>query len=86
MPETQALMRVLDSVQPQLMCSLHNSEFGGAFYYLSEEMLGLAETSSNLVRQTEIPLHTGDAEIPGAVRSSSPGVFSLPSRELSTRR
>jgi hypothetical protein len=35
LPETAALMRLIDHVRPALMCSLHNTEQGGVYYYLS---------------------------------------------------
>ena len=34
-PETAALMRMIDTLQPALLVSLHNSELGGAYFYLS---------------------------------------------------
>jgi hypothetical protein len=38
LPETEALMRVMDDLKPALVVSLHNAGFGGACYYLSRPL------------------------------------------------
>jgi len=35
-PETQALMKAIETTRPDVMYSLHNAGFGGAYYYISE--------------------------------------------------
>ena len=35
LPETQALMQVIDELKPTLIYSLHNAGFGGVYYYVS---------------------------------------------------
>lgn len=52
-PETQALMRLIDTHRPALVCSLHNSELGGVYYYLSR-----AEPELHPVLQA-VPGHLG---------------------------
>ncbi|GAA1007107.1 zinc carboxypeptidase [Acrocarpospora pleiomorpha] len=81
MPETRALADVIDTVRPALMCSLHNAEFGGVYYYVSEERPGMAEALADLSSHTGIPVHTGDPDIPGAKRSG-PGVFVVPPADV----
>ncbi|MEV6136784.1 M14 family zinc carboxypeptidase [Nocardia sp. NPDC051990] len=80
LPETRALMHVIDTVRPELMCSLHNAEFGGVYYYLSNERPRIADALAELSARTGIPLHVGDAELPGT-RPIRPGVFVIPSLE-----
>ncbi len=75
LPETRALKNVIDEVRPDLLCSLHNGELGGVFYYLSEDRPRLADTLAHL--PTGIPLHVGEAELPGT-RRIRPGVFVFP--------
>src|SRR5580658_5476780 len=41
LPETLALMRQIDERKPSLMCSLHNGELGGVYYYLSKAVPGI---------------------------------------------
>ncbi|CAM3992248.1 hypothetical protein KIPE111705_35080 [Kibdelosporangium persicum] len=79
MPETRALRAVIDEVRPDLMCSLHNGEVGGVFYYVSADRPGLADALADL--PTGIPLHVGDAELPGTQRIR-PGVFLFPGHEF----
>jgi hypothetical protein len=81
LPETLALIRAIDLVRPDLMCSLHNREFGGVYYYITEELPDLAEKLAALTTGTGIPLHHGDAELPGA-RSIRPGVFFVPNHQV----
>ena len=40
LPETFALMRLVDAHRPTLMASLHNAELGGVYYYLSRRSPG----------------------------------------------
>jgi hypothetical protein len=81
MPETKALADVIDELRPALMCSLHNAEFGGVYYYVSDERPGMAEALTHLSTYTGIPVQTGDADIPGA-RSIAPGVYVVPSANV----
>lgn len=32
LPETQALMNIIDEIKPEFMYSLHNAGFGGSFF------------------------------------------------------
>jgi len=36
-PETRALMRIIDNTKPRFMYSLHNSGFGGVYFYVSSQ-------------------------------------------------
>lgn len=64
MPETLALMRLIDDVRPTLLCSLHNAEFGGVYYYLSHPAPELYPALHGVPRHVGIPLDTGEPEIP----------------------
>ncbi|MEQ4205771.1 M14 family zinc carboxypeptidase [Actinopolymorpha sp. B9G3] len=80
LPETEALIRAIDFVRPDLMCSLHNAEFGGTYFYLSRDHPGLSEALADVVIQTGLPLHAGDAELPNTPRLGT-GVFKFPTLE-----
>lgn len=80
-PETLALMRVIDEVQPRLMAPLHNSGFGGVYYYLSQRLESLYDTFALLPIWEGLPLHLGEPEDPGS-EQFAPGLF----RMLDTRR
>lgn len=74
LPETLALMRVIDEVRPQLMVSLHNAEMGGVYYYLSEDVPGAVEALHAIPAGLGLPLETGEAESP-ALKRLAPAVF-----------
>lgn len=77
-PETQALMRVIDDVRPELMVSLHNAELGGVYYYLSHEVPGAVAALHAVPRTLGLPLDVGEPESP-AIRAMAPAVFHMSS-------
>jgi hypothetical protein len=74
MPETVALMRLIDETKPLLLCSLHNGEYGGVFYYLTESSARLNEQLAAIPAALGLPLHTGEGEA-AFVEQAAPGVF-----------
>jgi hypothetical protein len=64
MPETVALMRLIDDTKPAFMCSLHNGEHGGVYYYVSRETPGLYEHLQAIPGALNLPLDTGEPEMP----------------------
>ncbi|MGM1017002.1 MAG: M14 family zinc carboxypeptidase [Actinomycetota bacterium] len=62
MPETQALARAIDIATPDLYVPLHNSEGGGAYYYLSREAPELYGPLHAVTAALGVPLHTGEPE------------------------
>lgn len=65
LPETQALMRVMDEHKPALVASLHNSEMGGAYYWMSRAEPALHPILQQIPEHQGIPLHRGEGEAPG---------------------
>lgn len=63
-PETQALMGLIEQVLPDFMYSLHNSDFGGVYYFIWEAAPPLYEPFHKLVESQELPLHLGEPERP----------------------
>lgn len=80
LPETRALMRVIDRTRPDLLMTLHNSEAGGAYFYLSREEPGLPEELRGLARGLGLPLHTGEPEA-AHLPTYGPAVFGAPAIE-----
>lgn len=74
LPETVALMRLIDDTRPELLCSLHNGEYGGVFYYLSRTTGTLNRRLADLPAQLGLPLHTGEGEA-AFIEQVAPGVF-----------
>ena len=74
-PETQALMEAILMAKPDVMYSLHNAGFGGAYYYVSHELP--AECYEELRRipvARGIELSLGEPEMPW-VEELSPAVY-----------
>jgi hypothetical protein len=78
LPETQALMRLIDELRPALLCPLHNSELGGAYYYLSRPAPELYPILHDLARQCSIPLDLGEPEMP-YIEPYAPAIFRMSS-------
>lgn len=64
LPETLALMRLIDDRRPALMCSLHNGELGGVYYYLSRAVPELYRPLQEIPEQLGLPLELGEPEVP----------------------
>ncbi len=64
LPETQALMSLIEQVRPDFMYSLHNSDFGGVYFYIWEAAPPLYEPFHRLVESQGLPLHLGESERP----------------------
>ncbi|SEF18680.1 M14 family zinc carboxypeptidase [Jiangella alba] len=62
LPETQALQRVIDEIRPDYYVPLHNSETGGAYFYLSQPVGDLVPLLHRLPARFGIPLHLGEPE------------------------
>lgn len=62
MPETQALMRIIDETKPLFMYSLHNTTFGGTYWYVSREIEELWDGLYMANHRQELPLHLGEPE------------------------
>jgi zinc carboxypeptidase len=74
LPETLALMRLIDAHRPALMASLHNSELGGAYYYLSRAEPALYPVLQEVPARLGVPLHRGEPEAPWIPRLAA-GIF-----------
>lgn len=79
-PETKALMSIIDAVKPDFMYSLHNAGFGGAYWYISDAARDpwLYETFRKLARQNNVPLSLGEPEMPYAQKFAE-AVYRVPS-------
>jgi hypothetical protein len=74
LPETLGLMRLIDRTRPAFMCSLHNSELGGVYYYLSRPVAELYPVLQAIPARLGLPLHRGEPESPSIVRLAD-GIF-----------
>lgn len=74
LPETQALQRVIDEVRPDYYVPLHNSETGGAYFYLSQDVPDLVPLLHRLPAAFDIPLHLGEPEA-AHFKQIAPAIF-----------
>lgn len=56
LPETRAVMTVIDEVRPVLSVGLHNADTGGAFYLVSRPESGLVDVLESAAARHSIPL------------------------------
>lgn len=76
-PETRAIMNLIDHTKPNLLVSLHMAGFGGVYFYVSENYPSLFEDYHKLVESQGLPLHRGEPEVPYRVKLAE-SVFKMP--------
>jgi hypothetical protein len=76
-PETKALMKLLEDYKPQFMYSLHNSGFGGVYYYVSSPCKPLYAKFQALPKKEKLPLHLGEPEVP-YMKKLTEAIFNMP--------
>lgn len=77
LPETRALMRCIDELQPRFLYSLHNAEFGGVYYYISEGAEDIYPLYQEIPSWFDLQLELGEPEMPYAVEFA-PAIYKLP--------
>ncbi|WP_196812198.1 M14 family zinc carboxypeptidase [Nocardia sp. CNY236] len=77
LPETLAMMTLIDRTRPALIASLHNAEFGGGFFYTTGGDPDYWFALTDRLAAENVPLYTGKPDVPSA-RVLAPGVFELP--------
>jgi hypothetical protein len=80
LPETTALMRLIDQLRPALMCSLHNTELGGVYYYLSRPDPALHPVLQEIPARLGLSLDRGEPEAPSIERFAD-GILKMPAVE-----
>jgi len=76
-PETKALMKIMRDEKPRFMYSLHNSGFGGVYFYVSSPCKPLYTKFQNLAKEEQLPLHLGEPETP-YMKELSKAIFKMP--------
>jgi hypothetical protein len=77
LPETQAVMALIEQVQPHFIYSLHNSGFGGVYFYISEDAAPLHEPFYRVVESQGLPLHLGEPEM-SYITQYARAIFKVP--------
>lgn len=76
LPETLAVLRLIDEHRPALLCSLHNSETGGAYYYLTRPEPALHPILQEIPERLGLSLDRGEPEAPWLERFAD-GIFEM---------
>lgn len=74
--ETQAVMRVMTRVRPEVFYSLHNAGFCGVYFYVTRDRPPLFEALHRLVDAQGLPLHRGEPEVP-YLDTLAPAIYRL---------
>ncbi|WP_031524540.1 M14 family zinc carboxypeptidase [Streptomyces sp. NRRL F-5123] len=77
LPESEALLALIDELRPVLQCSLHGNDIGGAWAQVTRELPGLSEALGKICAERDVPVQTGTYD---ALywRVSGPGVYAMP--------
>ncbi|MFW9867819.1 MAG: M14 family zinc carboxypeptidase, partial [Candidatus Thorarchaeota archaeon] len=75
-PETQALMKLMYEIKPKFMYSLHNSGFGGVYFYVTREVGNMLADLIDFVKREGLPLHLGEPEAP-YIKALNQAIFKL---------
>ena len=65
-PETRALMKIIENEKPDFIYSLHNAGFGGVYYYISQKAPLLYPIYYKVAHDQGVPLSLGEPEVPWA--------------------
>ncbi|PXF33663.1 hypothetical protein KU43_07030 [Mesotoga sp. SC_NapDC2] len=76
-PETRALMNIIEEVKPIFIYSLHNAGFGGVYNYISDDAPILYPIFEKAYEDQNIPAALGEPEMPYAVKFAE-AVFKMP--------
>ena len=74
LPETDAMIGLLDKVKPAFIYSLHNAGFGGVYWYMSDGLPALYDQMYNAANKVHVPLNLGEPEAPYCVELA-PAVY-----------
>lgn len=73
LPETRALMELIDAYEPELLVSLHNAEAGGLFCYVTRAVPSLIDGMAVVREASGLPGHQGGPDAQAELLG--PGVF-----------
>ncbi|HJE20407.1 MAG TPA: peptidase [Aliicoccus persicus] len=76
MPETQAIMNVVQEAKPDFLYSLHNAGFGGAYWYITHEYEDIFDDLRDAAKKQGVALHLGEPETP-AVKQYSQSIYNM---------
>lgn len=75
-PETVALMDLIDEIKPEFVYSLHNAGFGGTYWYIGKDLPQAWDKLYQSSADQEIPLSLGEPEV-NYVPELAPAIFKM---------
>jgi hypothetical protein len=76
-PEAQGLMKIIDNNPISFSFGLHNSGFGGVYYYWSHDAHEIFPILYDFIEQQGLPLHLGEPEAPFVKRLDDKSMFKM---------
>jgi len=76
LPETQALMKIMDEHKPSFIYSLHNAGFGGAYWYITKDIPEIYPVFYRAAEKQNVARHLGEPETPSCVQFA-PAVYQM---------
>jgi len=76
-PEARALMEIIDKNPINFSFGLHNSGFGGVYFYWSHDVPELYPRLYDVVAEEGLPLHQGEPEVPWGVKYDDKSMFAM---------
>ena len=73
-PEAQAMMDLIDEIEPEFIYSLHNAGFGGVYWYITHELDAIYDTMRDIAIKQDVPLNLGEPEAPYCL-ALSPAIY-----------
>ncbi len=73
-PETKAMMALIDQIRPAFIYSLHNAGFGGVYWYMSKALPSLYDEMYAAANKVQVPLNLGEPEAPYCV-AYAPAIY-----------
>ncbi|MDO4311919.1 MAG: M14 family zinc carboxypeptidase [Eubacteriales bacterium] len=74
LPETKAMMDLIDEIKPSFIYSLHNAGFGGVYWYITHETPEIYEAMKAFPISQGIPINYGEPETPACV-AYAPAIY-----------
>jgi hypothetical protein len=76
-PEARALMAIIDRQKIDFSFGLHNSGFGGVYYYWSHDVPSLYPVLYRHIADLGLPLHLGEPEVPWGTKYDGRAMFRM---------
>jgi len=67
-PETEAMMELINKIKPEFIYSLHNAGFGGVYWYITSKTPELYAEMREAANKQNIPLNLGEPEAPFCIQ------------------